>query len=89
MDKASDWSSLQMQQMLRLAIRKLLDEGAITQANAAVTLALLVDGLRAVDIAKCLGVHRSAIYHHYFRVRRLLPDILHGIEVPRSEIFLQ
>lgn len=87
MDKASDWTSMQMEQMLRLAIRKLLDEGKITQANAVVTLALLVDGLRAVDIAKCLGVHRSAITHHFGRVRRLLPDVLDGIEVPRFDIF--
>ena len=86
MDKSSDWTSVQREQMLRQAIRKLLEAGQITQANAAVALGLLVDGLRATDMAKRLGVHRSAICHHFFRVRRLLPDVLEGIEVPRSEV---
>lgn len=87
LDKASDWSRAQMEIMVYTAIRKLLGTGKITQANAAVTLALLVDGIRAADIAKRLGVHRSTICHHFFRVRRFLPDVLDGIEVPRAEIF--
>ena len=89
MDETSDLTKRQLDSMLHTAIRKLLDEGRITQPNAAVTLALLVDGIRAADIARRLGVHRSAICHHFFRVRRLLPDVLDGIEVPRSEIIFQ
>jgi AcrR family transcriptional regulator len=82
-----DWSYSTMQTVLREAIRIALNNGRISLANAAVGLELLVNGVTAKELAKRRHVTPSAIYQHLSRVRREVPDIINGIEVPLHELF--
>lgn len=82
----SNWSSSMMQIVLRKAILIALQNGRISLANAAVGLGLLINGITANEMAKRRHVSRSAIYQHLSRVRREVPDIIAGIEVPLSKL---
>jgi predicted DNA-binding protein YlxM (UPF0122 family) len=83
---ACEWSSSTMRMVLRKAILTALKTGRISLANAAVGLGLLIDGITVKEMAKRRGVSRSAIYQHLSRVRREVPDIIDGIEVPLHEL---
>ncbi len=82
-----DWSVSTLEAMLREAIRRALLARRISHTNAAVASGVVIDGISATEMAKRLGVHRSVIYHHLGRVRRELPDIIDGIEVPLHDFF--
>lgn len=82
MQRPSDWSASTLQIMMRGAIRIALRAGSISAANAAITLELFDGGITVREMAKRLGVHRSAIYQHLGRVRKQIPDIIDGMEVP-------
>jgi DNA-binding transcriptional ArsR family regulator len=81
-----EWSSSTMQTVLRKAILTALKNGRISLANAAVGLGLFIDEITVKEMAKRRGVSRSAIYQHLSRVRREVPDIINGIEVPLHEL---
>lgn len=83
---ACEWSSSTMRMVLRKAILTLLKSGRISVANAAVGLGLLIDGITVKEMAKRRGVSRSAIYQHLSRVRREVPDIIDGIDVPLHKL---
>jgi len=87
LDRVCDWSVSTLVAVLREAIRRALLEHRISPANAAIALGVLIDGVEAKEMAKRLGIHRSAIYQHLGRVRRELPDIIDGIEVPLHDFF--
>lgn len=84
--RTSDWSSSTMRMVLREAILTALMKGRISLANAAVGLGLFIDEITVKEMAKRRGVSRSAIYQHLSRVRREVPDIIDGIEVPLNEL---
>lgn len=84
--RTCDWSSFTMQTVLRKAIRIALKDERISLANAAIGLELLVNGVTAKQLAKRRHVSSSAIYQHLSRVRREIPDIINGIEVPLHEL---
>ncbi len=81
-----NWSSSTMRMVLREAILTALKNGRISLANAAVGLGLLIEGITVREMAKRRHVSRSAIYQHLSRVRREVPDIIDGIEVPLHEL---
>lgn len=84
--RTCDWSSSTMRMVLREAILTALKNRRISLANAAVGLGLFVDGITAKEMAKRRHVTPSAIYQHLGRVRREVPDIINGIEVPLHEL---
>lgn len=84
--RACDWSSFTMRMVLRKAILTALKNGRISLANAAVGLGLFIDGITVKEMAKRRGVSRGAIYQHLGRVRREVPDIIDGIEVPLNQL---
>jgi hypothetical protein len=84
---SSEWSASVKRLLLRRAIKQALQCGRISHANAGVTLRVLVVQVAVKTLADQLKVHRSTIYQHMTRVRRVLPDIMVDIEVPYSELF--
>ncbi len=83
---SSDWSDAQLKTMIQKAVRLAVKSGRISHACASISLRIYVDEISVKDLAKQLNVHRSAIYQHLKRVRREIPDIVDGIEVPLHEI---
>jgi DNA-binding transcriptional ArsR family regulator len=81
-----DWPSSTMRLVLREAILTALKDGRISLANTAVGIGLLIDSISAREMADRLGISRSAIYQHLSRVRREVPDIIDGIEVPLHKL---
>ncbi len=82
-----DWPSSAKQAVIRAAIRIALSDGLISTINAAVGIGLLVEGIPAKEMAKRWNISPSAIYQHLGRVRRAIPDIIDGIEIPFNELF--
>jgi DNA-directed RNA polymerase specialized sigma24 family protein len=68
--------------LLRRAIRAALETGQLSPANASVAWRVFVDRVPARELAEQLGLHRSAIYQHLDRVRRVVPGILRQFEYP-------
>lgn len=83
---SSDWSDAKLKTMIQDAVRLAVKSGRISHACASIALRIYVDEISAKDLAKQLNVHRSAIYQHLKRVRREIPEIIDGIEVPLHEI---
>ena len=84
--RISEWTSVTMRTVIREAIGIALKKKQISAINAAVGIGLLIDGIPAKAMAAHLKVTRSAIYQHLGRVRRAIPDIIDGIEVPLHEL---
>lgn len=70
--------------LLRRAIRAALETGQLSTANASVAWRVFVDRIPARELAEQLGVHRSAIYQHLSRVRRVVPGILRQFDYPHD-----
>jgi len=77
-----DWPSPVLRGLLARAIEAALDSRRISNANARVATAVLVDQIPVANLARKLNVSHSAIYQHLARVKREIPDIIDGIEVP-------
>lgn len=77
-----DWPTPALQTMIQEAIKIALKDGRISHVNAGIALRVFVDLIPVRELAEQLKVHRSNIYQHLSRVRREIPDILSGIEVP-------
>lgn len=87
MIRICDWPSSAKQSVIRVAIRIALRDGRVSTINAAVGIGLLVEGISAKEMAKRRNISPSAIYQHLGRVRRAIPDIIEGIEIPFNELF--
>jgi len=85
MMRPCDWSASTMQTMVKDAIRIAHKTGRISIVNAAVALEVLIEEISAEEIAKRMGFSRSAVYQHLGRVRRVIPNIIDGIELPFLE----
>ena len=83
-------SDIQVHELPQPAIRELVDQAIsaavkskrISQSNGCIAGLVLLDGMPVSQVAKRLGVHRSAVYQQLQRVRRALPAIIDTMEVP-------
>jgi DNA-directed RNA polymerase specialized sigma24 family protein len=83
---ARDWPSPAMRTMVGEAIRVALKSGRISHANASIALEVFANQTPVRTMAERLKVHRSSIHQHLSRVRREIPDIIDGIEVPLHQL---
>lgn len=86
MIRGCDWPTSTMRRLTKEAIRIAHRTGKISSLNAAIAIEVLVDGVRAAEIAARCDVNRSNIYQHLSRVRRHLPDIIDCLEVSLREV---
>ena len=63
------------------AIVTALRRNQISFVNALIAMEVFVVGTRVIDIAKHLGMHRSNVYQHLHRTRRITAEIIDQIEV--------
>ncbi len=82
-----DWPHSAKQSVIRAAIRIALRDGRISTINAAVGIGMLVEGVPARELARQRKISPGAIYQHLGRVRRAIPDVIEGIEIPLHELF--
>ena len=82
----SNWPSPAMKRVVIEAIRIAVSNEKISLLNASVALEVLVNYTPVSELAKNLGVHRSSIYQHLNRVRKVIPKIIDAIEVPLHEL---
>ena len=81
MVRPSDWSSSTMVCVVEEAIVTALRRNQISFVNALIAMEVFVVGTRVIDIAKHLGMHRSNVYQHLHRTRRITAEIIDQIEV--------
>ena len=86
MIRGCDWPTSTMRRLTKEAIRIAHRTGKISSLNAAIAIEVLVDGVRAAEIAARCDVHRSNIYQHLSRVRRHIPEIIDTLEVSLKKI---
>ena len=84
--RVCDWPTPTMRSMIHNAIGIALRNSRISHANASIALEVYVSQTPVKQLAKRLKVSRSNIYQHLSRVRREIPDIIDGIEVPLHEL---
>lgn len=73
------WSPAEIREALALSIQQALKTGAITHANASVAIQVYLDGVTVQELAKQLGRSKSSIHQHLTRVRKAIPEIIHGM----------
>jgi hypothetical protein len=78
----SEWPESVTQEFVSQGIQVALKMGRISPANACVARLILLDRLPVPQIAKRLGVHRSAINQQRRRILKSLPAVFDTIEVP-------
>jgi hypothetical protein len=77
----SDWSASTMVRVMEEAIVTALRRNQISFVNALIAMEVFVAGTRANEIAKHLGMHRSNVYQHLQRTKRVTTEIIDRIEV--------
>lgn len=82
MVRPSDWSASTMQRVVEEAILTALRRNQISHVNALIAIEVFVAGASANEIAEQLGMHRSNVYQHLHRTRRITAEIIERIEVP-------
>ena len=75
-----------LRELAARSIREAHKSGQISEANAAVAMAVFVDLIPVQKLARCLGVHRSAIYQQLYRVKRHLPKYISQMDIQMSLI---
>lgn len=78
----SEWPESVTQEFVQKGIQTALKLGRISPANACVARLILLQGLPVPQIAKRLGVHRSAINQQRHRILKKLPAVFENIEAP-------
>jgi hypothetical protein len=82
MIRPSDWSSSTMVRVMEEAIVTALRRDQISAVNAFIAMEVFVSGASINEIAKRLGMHRSNIYQHLHRTKKITEKNIHWIEVP-------
>ena len=78
----SEWPESVTQEFVRKGILVALKLGRISTANACVARLILLDQLPVPQVAKRLGVHRSAINQQRHRILKKLPAVFENMEAP-------
>lgn len=81
MVRPSNWSASTMVRVVEEAIVTALRRNQISFVNALIAMEVFVAGTRANEIAKHLGMHRSNVYQHLQRTKRVTTEIIDRIEV--------
>jgi hypothetical protein len=81
MVRPSDWSASTMVRVMEESIVTALRRNQISFVNALIAMEVFVSGTRANEIAKHLGMHRSNVYQHLQRTKRITTEIIDRIEV--------
>jgi hypothetical protein len=82
MVRPSDWSASTIEPIVTEAIQTALRRGHISMVNALIAMEVFVAGVSAKEVADRLGMHRSNVYQHLQRTRRITADIIGRIEAP-------
>lgn len=82
MVRPSDWSASTIEPIVTEAIHTALLRGDISMVNALIAMEVFVAGVSAKEVADRLGMHRSNVYQHLQRTRRITADIIGRIEAP-------
>jgi hypothetical protein len=80
--RPSDWSASTIECVVLEAIMTALRRGQISSVNALIAMEVFVSGVSASEVAKRLRMHRSNVYQHLQRTRRITSEIIEQIEVP-------
>jgi DNA-directed RNA polymerase specialized sigma24 family protein len=78
----SEWPESVTREFIRKGIQVALKLGRISPANACVARLILLHRLPVAQVAKRLGVHRSAIDQQRHRILKKLPAVFENIEAP-------
>ena len=73
------WSPAEIREALALSIQQALKFGVISHANASVAIQVYLDGVTVQELANQLGRSKSSIHQHLTRVRKAIPEIIHGV----------
>jgi hypothetical protein len=82
MIRPSDWSASTMVRVMEEAIVTALRSNRISFVNASIAMEVFVYGASVSDIAKYLGMHRSNVYQHLQRTKKITEEFIDQIEVP-------
>ncbi len=77
-----EWPEHRARGVVSESISQALKGGLISPRNALVARMVICKGEEAIVVAKQLGVHRSAIYQHISKVKRVIAPLVKDIEVP-------
>lgn len=82
MVRPCNWSASTIERVVAEAIQTALRRGQISSVNALIAMEVFVSGVSAKEMADRLRMHRSNVYQHLDRTKRITAEIIQRIEVP-------
>ena len=77
-----EWPESVTLEFIQKGIQMAVKLGCISPANACIGSLILVEQMPVAEVAKRLGVHRSAVYQQLRRVLKALPAVIDNIDPP-------
>ena len=79
--KPSAWPADVKARIVMISVSLAVSEGSLSAANAGIVDMVCVQGLRANEVARLLGVEPPAVSQQLRRVKKVLPEVMERVEV--------
>ncbi len=79
--KPTAWPTAVKARIVMISVSRAVSEGSLSAANAGIVDMVCVQGLRANEVARLLGVEPPAVSQQLRRVKKVLPEVMERVEV--------